>query len=49
MTVEYIRRLPDTIKVLFVAANPRDQVQLLLDEEVRDVTKRTGCHGSATP
>ena len=37
---DYIRRLPDVIKVLFVAANPRDQEQLYLDEEVRDVTQR---------
>jgi hypothetical protein len=40
LTVEYVRRLPETIKVLFVAANPRDQEQLRLDEEVRDVSHR---------
>jgi len=32
-----LARLPETITVLFVAANPRDQVQLALDEEIRAI------------
>jgi hypothetical protein len=40
LTIEYVRHLPEKIRVLFVAANPRDQEQLRLDEEVRDVSHR---------
>lgn len=40
VTIEYVQRLPEKLVVLFVAANPRDQNQLRLDEEVRDVTAR---------
>jgi len=34
-----LTELPEKIKVLFLAANPMDQTQLKLDEEVRAVTK----------
>lgn len=37
---EVVRRLPEKIKVLFFAANPQDQAQLRLDEEVREVTNK---------
>lgn len=33
-------RLPEKITVLFFAANPLDQTQLRLDEEIREVTKQ---------
>jgi hypothetical protein len=35
-----LARLPETIKVLFVASNPRDQSQLRLDEEIRAITEK---------
>lgn len=35
-----LRRLPESITVLFFAANPLDQTQLRLDEEIREVTKQ---------
>jgi hypothetical protein len=35
-----LARLPETIKVLFVASNPRDQIQLRLDEEIRAITEK---------
>lgn len=37
LSEEIVRKLPEKIKVLFFAANPRDQQQLRLDEEVRDI------------
>lgn len=40
LSEEAVRKLPEKIKVLFFAANPRDQQQLLLDEEVRDITQQ---------
>lgn len=40
LSEEVIRRLPEKIKVLFFAANPRDQEPLRLDEEVRDITQQ---------
>ena len=40
LSQEIIRKLPEKIKVLFFAANPRDQEQLRLDEEVRDITQQ---------
>lgn len=40
LSEEAVRRLPEKIKVLFFAANPRDQKQLWLDEEVRDITQQ---------
>lgn len=40
VTIEYVQRLPEKLIVLFVAANPRDEVQLKLHEEVRDITER---------
>lgn len=40
LTVASVQRLPEKIKVLFVAANPQDQEKLRLDEESRDVTRR---------
>jgi len=36
--IERIKALPENITVLFLAANPLDQQQLRLDEEVRSVT-----------
>lgn len=33
-------KLPSKIKVLFLAANPQDQTQLRLDEEIRAITER---------
>lgn len=35
-----LSRLPRKIKVLFLAANPQDQTQLRLDEEIRTITER---------
>jgi hypothetical protein len=35
--VQELKRLPERITVLFLAANPRDQQQLSLDEEVRAI------------
>jgi hypothetical protein len=35
-----LSRLPSRIKVLFLAANPQDQPQLRLDEEIRAITER---------
>ncbi|MGL5060131.1 MAG: CHAT domain-containing protein [Microcoleus sp.] len=35
-----LARLPETIKVLFVASNPLDQNQLRLDEEIRAITEK---------
>lgn len=40
LSEEAVRKLPEKIKVLFFAANPRDQQQLLLDEEVRDIEQK---------
>lgn len=40
LSEELVRKLPEKIKVLFFAANPPDQQQLLLDEEVRDITQQ---------
>ena len=40
LSEEVVRKLPEKIKVLFFAANPRDQEQLLLDEEVRDIMQQ---------
>lgn len=40
LSEEVVRKLPEKIKVLFFAANPRDQEQLRLDEEVRDITQQ---------
>jgi len=37
---EAIQKLPEKIKVLFFAANPQDQDQLRLDEEIRDITQK---------
>lgn len=37
---EFVQRLPEKIKVLIFAANPRDQSQLRLDEEIRDITQK---------
>lgn len=34
-----LMQLPEKIKVLFLAANPQDQTQLRLDEEVRAITE----------
>lgn len=34
-----LRLLPEQIQVLFLASNPRDQEQLLLDEEVRSINE----------
>jgi hypothetical protein len=31
---------PEKVKVLFVAANPRNKSQLLLDEEIREITQK---------
>lgn len=35
-----LARLPESIKVLFVASNPIDQPQLRLDEEIREITEK---------
>jgi len=35
--ISALQKLPDEITVLFFASNPRDQVQLSLDEEVRSI------------
>jgi len=35
--ISVLQELPDEITVLFFASNPRDQVQLSLDEEVRSI------------
>ena len=35
-----ISKLPTKIKVLFLASNPTDQIQLRLDEEVRAITEK---------
>ena len=35
-----ISKLPTKIKVLFLASNPADQIQLRLDEEVRAITEK---------
>ncbi|MBW4649223.1 MAG: hypothetical protein KME06_11015 [Kastovskya adunca ATA6-11-RM4] len=35
-----LARLPETIKVLFLASNPIDQNQLRLDEEIRAITEK---------
>jgi hypothetical protein len=35
-----LARLPTTIKVLFLAANPHDQTELRLDEEIRAITEK---------
>jgi hypothetical protein len=35
-----LRRLPERITVLFFAANPLDQMQLRLDEEIREVERQ---------
>jgi myosin heavy subunit len=35
-----LARLPETIKVLFMASNPIDQTQLRLDEEIREITEK---------
>lgn len=35
-----VARLPEKIKVLFVASNPIDQSQLRLDEEIRAITQK---------
>ncbi len=40
LSEEVVRKLPEKIRVLFFAANPRDQEQLRLDEEVRDITQQ---------
>ncbi len=40
LSEEFVRKLPEKIKVLFFAANPRDQEQLRLDEEVRSITQQ---------
>lgn len=40
VSTEAVRRLPEKIKVLFFAANPQDQNQLRLDEEVREITQK---------
>lgn len=40
LSTEFIRGLPEKIKVLFFAANPQDQNQLRLDEEVREITQK---------
>jgi hypothetical protein len=38
--VPFLRRLPQKLKVLVLAANPLDQDQLRLDEEVRTITEK---------
>lgn len=38
-TLERLRNLPERIVVLFLAANPVDQIQLRLDEEARSITE----------
>lgn len=38
-TMRRLDLLPDRINVLFLASNPRDQQQLLLDEEVRSISE----------
>lgn len=35
--IQQLKALPEEVTVLFFAANPRDQVQLSLDEEVRSI------------
>lgn len=35
-----LSRLPEKIRVLFLAANPEDQTRLRLDQEVRDITEK---------
>jgi CHAT domain-containing protein len=35
-----LARLPETIKVFFVASNPLDQSQLRLDEEIREIAEQ---------
>lgn len=40
MSENAVRELPEKIKVLFFAANPRDQQQLRLDEEVRGIEQQ---------
>ena len=35
--ISALQKLPDEITVLFFASNPRDQIQLSLDEEVRSI------------
>lgn len=35
-----LARLPEAIKVLFIASNPIDQTQLRLDEEIRAITEK---------
>ncbi len=40
LSAEAVRRLPEKITVLFFAANPQDQDQLRLDEEIRDITQK---------
>lgn len=37
--IERLQQLPEHITVLFLAANPLDQQQLRLDEEVREITE----------
>lgn len=38
-TLERLQNLPERIVVLFLAANPVDQIQLRLDEEARSITE----------
>lgn len=40
LSEEHLKALPPKIKVLFFAANPLDQTQLRLDEEIREVTRQ---------
>jgi len=37
--IEQLKKLPEEITVLFLAANPLDQIQLRLDEEVRSISR----------
>lgn len=38
--INKLKDLPEKITVLFLASNPRDQLQLSLDKEVRSITER---------
>lgn len=40
VSASMLRRLPDKIKVLFLAANPVDLDQLRLDEEIRSISEK---------
>ncbi|HYO57134.1 hypothetical protein, partial [Archangium sp.] len=44
-----LARLPEGIKVLFVASNPLDQNQLRLDEEIRSIEKEIRASDGASP